>query len=178
MRLWGPRVLRRIFCVNGKLYFFLASLLTQSHRCILNKTECVKAGGHGHACQVCMRAKQRCEGGTFGSGVKLAESMGSTRGLQVVKVLGDIVEVLSDIRDSLDDWQHEVEGCLDELEWSEEDEVTATRWDEEQEQLTAEKVMWEEFLKWKEEKSKKVEVGVGTGEEIGLGSGRVLEKSI
>jgi len=71
-----------------------------------------------------------------------------------------------------------VEGWLDELEWSEEDEVTATRWDEEQEQLIAEKVMWEEFVKWKEEKSKKVEVGVGTGEESGSGSGRVLEKSI
>ena len=51
-----------------------------------------------------MRAKQRCEGGTFGSEAKIAESMGSSRGLQVAKVLGDIVEVLSDIRDSLDDW--------------------------------------------------------------------------
>jgi len=78
----------------------------------------------------------------------------------------------------LDDWQHEVEGRLDELEWLEEDEVTTTRWDEEQEQLTVEKVMWEDFLKWKEGKSKKVEVGVGTEEESGLGSGRVLEKSI
>ena len=78
----------------------------------------------------------------------------------------------------MDDWQHEVEGRLDELEWLEEDEVTTTRWDEEQEQLTVEKVMWEDFLKWKEGKSKKVEVGVGTEEESGLGSGRVLEKSI
>ena len=112
MRLQGLRVLQQIFHVNGKLYFFLAPLLTQSHRCILNKTECVKAGGYGHTCQMCMRAKQRCEGGTFGSGVKLVESVGSTGGLQVVKVLGDIVEVLSDIRDSLDDWQYEVEGHL------------------------------------------------------------------
>jgi len=71
-----------------------------------------------------------------------------------------------------------VNGYLDELEWLEEDEVTKTRWDEEQEQITTEKVMWEEFLKWKEEKSKKVEVGVGTGEESGSGSSRVLEKSI
>jgi len=52
-------------------------------------------------------AKQRCEGGTFGSGVKIAESAGSSGGLQVVKALGDIVEVLSDIRDSLDDWRYE-----------------------------------------------------------------------
>ena len=51
-----------------------------------------------------MRVKQRCEGGTFGSGVKLAESMGSSRGLQVAKVLEDIVEVLGDIRDSLGNW--------------------------------------------------------------------------
>jgi len=40
-----------------------------------------------------------------------------------------------------------------------------------------EKVMWEEFLKWKEEKSKKVEIGVGTGEESGSGSSGVPEKS-
>jgi len=60
---------------------------------------------------------------------------------------------------------------------SEEDEVTATRWDEEQERLTMEQVMWEEFMKWKEENSEKVEVGVGTGEESGSGSCRVLEKS-
>jgi len=66
--------------------------------------DCVKTGGHGHACQVCMGVKQRCEGGTFGSGTKIAESTGSSGGLQVVKALGDIVEVLSDIRDSLDDW--------------------------------------------------------------------------
>jgi len=145
----------------------------------LNKTECVKAGGCGHACQVCTRVKQRCQGGTFGTGVKLAESAGSSGGLQVVKALGDIVEVLSDIRDSLDDWQYEVDGHLDDLELSEEDEVTTTRWDEEQEWLTTEKVMWEEFVKWKEENSKKVEVGVGTGEESGLGSGGwVSEKSI
>jgi len=57
----------------------LASLLAHLHRCILNKTDCVKAGGHGHACQVCMRVKQKCEGGTFGSGAKLVEAMGSTR---------------------------------------------------------------------------------------------------
>jgi len=38
--------------------------------------------------------------------------------------------------------------------------------------------MWEEFVKWKEENSKKVEVGVGTGEESGSGSSRVSEKSI
>ena len=57
-----------------------------------------------------MRAKQRCEGGTFSSGAKIAESVGSSRGLQVVKALGDIVEVLSDIRDSLDDWRYEVDG--------------------------------------------------------------------
>jgi len=63
-----------------------------------------------------------------------------------------------------------VDGCLDGLDLSEEDEVTATRWDEEQEWLSVEKVMWEEFMKWKEENSKKVEVGVGTGEESGLGS--------
>jgi len=94
MRPWGLRVLWQIFHVNGKLYFFLASLLTQLCRCILNKTECVKASGHGHACQACMRAKQRCEGGTFGSGAKLTESTGSTRGLQVAKVLGDIAEFL------------------------------------------------------------------------------------
>ena len=141
--------------------------------CIV-KMECVKASGCGHACQACMRAKQRCEGGTFVSGVKLAESTGSTRGLQVAKVLEDIVEVLGDIRDSLGDWQYEVDECLDKLEWSEEDEVTKTRWDEEQEQITAEKVMWAAYLKWKEEKSKKVEVGVGTG----LGSSGVPEKSI
>jgi len=109
--------------------------------------------------------------------VKIAESAGSSGGLQVAKVLGDIVEVLSDIRDSLDDWRYEVDGCLDDLELSEEDEVTATRWDEEQEQLSAEVVMWEEFMKWKEENSKKVEVGVGTGEESGLGSRGVSEKS-
>jgi len=36
--------------------------------------------------------------------VKIVESAGSSGGLQVVKALGDIVEVLSDIRDSLDDW--------------------------------------------------------------------------
>jgi len=60
--------------------------------------ECVKAGGRGHACQACMRVKQRCEG------AKLAESAGSTGGLQMAKALGDIVEVFSDIRDSLDDW--------------------------------------------------------------------------
>jgi len=71
-----------------------------------------------------------------------------------------------------------VDGCLGDLELSEEDEVTATRWDEEQEWLTAEEVMWEEFVKWKEENSKKVEIGVGTGEESGSGSGGVLEKSI
>jgi len=71
-----------------------------------------------------------------------------------------------------------VDDHLDELEWLEEDEVTETRWDEEQEWITVEKVMWEEFFKWKEEKSKKVEVGVGTGEESGLGSSGVLEKSI
>jgi len=86
--------------------------------------------------------------------------------LQVAKVLEDIVEVLGDIRDSLGDWQHEVGGCLDKLEWS-----------EEQEWITMEKVMWEEFLKWKEEKSKKVEIGVGTGEESGSGSSGVPEKS-
>jgi len=63
----------------------------------LNKTDCVKAGGCGHACQACTRAKQRCEGGTFGSGVKIAESTGSSGGLQVAKVLGDIVEVLSSV---------------------------------------------------------------------------------
>ena len=63
-----------------------------------------------------MRAKQRCEGGTFGTGAKLAESAGSSGGLQVAKALGDIVEVLSDIRDSLDDWQYGVDGCLDDLE--------------------------------------------------------------
>jgi len=178
MRLWGLRVLQQIFCVNSKWYFFLASLLTQSYRCALNRMECVKASGHGHACQACMRAKQRCEGKTFGSGVKIAESTGSSGGLQVAKVLGDIVEVLSDIRDSLDDWQYEVDGCLDNLELSEEDEVTTTRWDEEQEQLSAEQVMWEEFMKWKEENSKKIEVGVGTGEESESGFHRVLEKSI
>jgi len=70
----------------------------------LNKTECVKASGCGHACQACTRVKQRCEGGTFGCGAKIVESVGSSGGLQVAKVLGDIVEVLSDIRDSLDDW--------------------------------------------------------------------------
>jgi len=75
MRLWGLRVLRQILHVNSKLYFFLASLLAQLCRCILNKMDCVKASGCGHACQACMRAKQRCEGGTFGSGVKLAEAM-------------------------------------------------------------------------------------------------------
>jgi len=139
--------------------------------------DCVKAGGCGHACQVCTRVKQRCEGGTFGSGAKIVESMGSSRGLQVAKALGDIVEVLSDIRDSLDDWQYEVDGHLDDLELSEEGEVTVTRWDEEQEQLSAEMVMWEEFMKWKGENSKKVEVGVGTGEESGLGSHGVSEKS-
>jgi len=85
--------------------------------------ECVKAGGHGHACQACMRVKQRCEGGTFGTEAKLAESAGSSRGLQVAKALGDIVEVLSDIRDSLDDWRYEVDGHLDDLELSEEDEI-------------------------------------------------------
>jgi len=73
---------------------------------------------------------------------------------------------------------NEVDGHLDDLELSEEDEVTATRWDEEQEWLTTEKVMWEEFIKWKEENSKKVEVGVGTGEESGSRSHRVSEKSI
>ena len=83
MRLQGPRVLWWIFHVNGKLYFFPASLLTQLHRCVLNKTECVKASGCGHACQVCTRVKQRCQGGTFGTGVKLAESAGSSGGLQV-----------------------------------------------------------------------------------------------
>jgi len=31
-------------------------------------------------------------------------------------------------------------------------------------------------VKWKEENSKKVEVGVGTGEESGLGSSRVLRQ--
>jgi len=93
------------------------------------------------------------------------------------KSLGDIVEVLSDIRDSLDDWRYEVDGHLDDLELLEEDEVTATRWDEEQEWPTAEQVMWEEFTKWKKENSEKVEVGVGTGEESGLGSCGVLEKS-
>jgi len=62
-----------------------------------------------------------------------------------------------------------VDGHLDDLELSEENEVTATRWDEEQERLTMEKVMWEEFVKWKEENSKKVEIGVGTGEESGWG---------
>ena len=45
-----------------------------------------------------MRVKQRCEG------AKLAESAGSTGGLQMAKALGDIVEVFSDIWDSLDDW--------------------------------------------------------------------------
>jgi len=65
---------------------------------------CVKASGCGHACQVCTRVKQRCKGGTFGSGAKLAEAVGSTRGLQVAKVLEDIVEVLGNIRDSLGDW--------------------------------------------------------------------------
>jgi len=30
--------------------------------------------------------------------------VGSSGGLQVVKAFGDIVKVLSDIRDSLDDW--------------------------------------------------------------------------
>ena len=50
------------------------------------------------------------------------------------------------------------------------------RWDEEW--LSMEIVMWEEFMKWKEENSKKVEVGVGTGEESGLGSHGVSEKSI
>ena len=105
------------------------------------------------------------------------ESAGSSGGLQVAKVLGDIVEVLSDIRDSLDDWQYEVDGRLDDLELSEEDEVTTMRWDEEQERLSMEMVMWEEFMKWKEENSKKVEVGVGTGEESGSGSHGVSEKS-
>jgi len=71
-----------------------------------------------------------------------------------------------------------VDEHLDKLEWSEEDEVTETRWDEEEEQITAEKVMWEEFLKWKEENSKKVEVEVGTGEESGLGSSGVPQTSI
>ena len=51
------------------------------------------------------------------------------------------------------------------------------RWDEEQERLSVEMVMWEEFMKWKGVNSKKVEVGVGTGEESGLGSCGVLEKS-
>jgi len=51
-----------------------------------------------------MRARQRCEERTFGSGVKLVEAVGSTRGLQVAKVLEDIVKVLGDIRDSLGDW--------------------------------------------------------------------------
>ena len=37
--------------------------------------------------------------------------------------------------------------------------------------------MWEEFVKCKEENSKKVEVGVGTGEESGSGSCGVSEKS-
>jgi len=60
----------------------------------------------------------------------------------------------------------------------EEDEVTAMRWDEEQEQLSTEQVMWEEFMKWKEENSEKDEVGVGTGEESGLGSHGVSEKTI
>jgi len=83
---------------------FFPSLLTQSYRYALNRTECVKASGRGHACQACTRVKQRCERGTFGTGVKLAESTGSSGGLQVAKALGDIVEVLSDIRDSLDDW--------------------------------------------------------------------------
>ena len=55
--------------------------------------------------------------------MKLVESVGSSRGLQVVKALGDIVEVLSDIRDSLDDWRYEVDGHLDDLELSEEDEI-------------------------------------------------------
>jgi len=96
----------------------------------------------------------------------------------VAKVLENIVEVLGDIRDSLGDWQHEVNGHLDELEWLEEDEVTKTLWGEEQEQITTEKMMWEEFLKWKEEKCKKVEVGVGTGEENGSESSGALEKSI
>ena len=44
---------------------------------------------------------------------------------------------------------------MDKLEWSEEDEVTEKWWDEEQEWITVDKVMWEEFLKWKDEKSKK-----------------------
>ena len=70
-----------------------------------------------------------------------------------------------------------MDGCLDDLELSEEDEVTTTRWDEEQERLSTEMVMWEEFMKWKEVNSKKVEVGVGTGEESGSGSHGVLEKS-
>ena len=64
------------------------------------------------------------------------------------------------------------------LEWLEEDEVTEKQWDEEQEQITTEKVMWEEFLKWKEEKSKKAEVGVGTGEESGSESSGVPDISI
>jgi len=46
-----------------------------------------------------MRAKQRCEERTFGSGAKLLEAAGSTGGLQVAKVLDDIVEVLGDIRE-------------------------------------------------------------------------------
>jgi len=36
-------------------------------------------------------------------------------------------------------------------------EVTTTRWDEEQEQaFCGEQVMWEEFMKWKEENSRKL----------------------
>jgi len=49
-----------------------------------------------------------------------------------------------------------VDGHLDELGWLEEDEVTETQCDEEQEQITMEKVMWEEFLKWKEERVRKL----------------------
>jgi len=94
---------------------------------------------------VCMGAKQRCEGGTFGSGVKSVEAVGSMGGLQVVRVLEDIVEVLGNIRDSLGDWQHEVDECLDKLEWSEEDEIMEKQWDEEQEWIPMEKAMWGSF---------------------------------
>ena len=109
------------------------------------KTECIKASGQGHACQACTRVKQRCEGGTFGSGVKSVEAVGSMGGLQVVRVLEDIVEVLGNIRDSLGDWQHEVDECLDKLEWSEEDEIMEKQWDEEQEWIPMEKAMWGSF---------------------------------
>jgi len=49
----------------------------------------------------------------------------------------------------LDDWRYGVDGCLDDLELLEEDEVTITRWDEEQQWLYhRESGVWEEFVKW------------------------------